>query len=131
MGCTGIGAWVAVTLADRGHSTHILDTRVESFDRIPTAKIESGGIEPVVGDGTSQRDLLKVSIQDADVFMALSESDTMNALASEVARSVFQVPAIVTKIDDPDIQDTYNELGVAAIGATQLISDMVLEAALV
>ena len=125
-----MGASIATTLADGGHSVHILDPRIESFDKIPSGKVESGGIVPIVGDGTSQRDLRKVSIGDADVFMALSESDTMNALASEIAMTIFQVPVVVSKIDDPAIQETYNEIGVIAIGATQLVSEMALKAAL-
>ena len=100
-GCTSTGASVAVSLSNMGHSVHILDETIESFERIPGSKRESGSIVPVVGDWTSQRDMLKVSIRDADVFMALSESDTRNALASEIAHSIFQVPTIVSRIDDP------------------------------
>ena len=113
-----------------GHSVHILDETIESFERIPGSKRESGSIVPVVGDWTSQRDMLKVSIRDADVFMALSASDTRNALASEIAHSIFQVPTIVSRIDDPSIQATYNEIGINAIGSAQLIANMAVEAVL-
>ena len=130
VGCTDTGASVAVELSNRGHSVQILDEEAGSFQRIPAAKRDSGTIVPVIGDGTSQRDLLKVSIRDTDVFMALSESDTMNALASELASSVFQVPTVVCRIDDPSIQATYNEIGISAIGSAQLLADMAVEAAL-
>ena len=129
-GCTDAGAAVAVSLSNRGHSVHVLDETIESFERIPGSKRESGAIVPVIGDWTSQRDMLKVSIRDADVFMALSESDTRNALASEIARSIFQVPTIVSRIDDPSIQATYNEIGITAIGSAQLIANMAVEAVL-
>lgn len=130
VGCTGTGASVAVALSNGGHSVQILDEEADSFRRIPASKRESGAIVPVIGDGTSQRDLLKVSIRDADVFMALTDSDTMNALASEVASSIFQVPTVVSRIDDPSIQATYNEIGIAAIGSAQILADMAVEAAL-
>jgi trk system potassium uptake protein TrkA len=130
VGCTDTGASAAVALSNKGHSIQILDEKAESFQRIPAAKRESGTIVPVIGDGTSQRDLLKVSIRDADVFMALSDSDTMNALASELASSVFQVPTVVSRIDDPSMQATYNEIGIAAIGSAQLLADIAVEAAL-
>ena len=130
VGCTDTGASVAVALSNGGHSVQILDEEADSFRRIPASKRESGAIVPVIGDGTSQRDLLKVSIRDADVFMALSDSDTMNALASEVASSIFQVPTVVSRIDDPSIQATYNEIGIAAIGSAQILADMAVEAAL-
>ncbi len=130
VGCTDTGASAAVALSNRGHSVHILDGEEDSFQRIPAAKRDSGAIVPVIGDGTAQRDLLKVSIRDADVFMALSDSDTMNALASEIASSIFQVPTVVSRIDDPSIQATYNEIGIAAVGSAQLLADMAVEAAL-
>ena len=130
VGCTDTGASVAVALSNGGHSVQILDEEADSFRRIPASKRESGAIVPVIGDGTSQRDLLKVSIRDADVFMALTDSDTMNALASEVASSIFQVPTVVSRIDDPSIQATYNEIGIAAIGSAQILADMAVEAAL-
>ena len=129
-GCTDTGASAAVALSDRGHSVQVLDQDGGSFQRIPASKRDSGAIVPVIGDGTSQRDLLKVSIRDADVFMALSQSDTMNALASEIASSLFQVPTVVSRIEDPSIQATYNEIGISAIGSAQLLSDMAVEAAL-
>ena len=130
VGCTDTGASVAVALSNGGHSVQILDEEADSFRRIPASKRESGAIVPVIGDGTSQRDLLKVSIRDADVFMALTDSDTMNALAAEVASSIFQVPTVVSRIDHPSIQATYNEIGIAAIGSAQILADMAVEAAL-
>ena len=129
MGCDGLAASVAITLSDRGHTVHILDTDVESFDRLPSGKIQAGDIVPIVGDGTLQQDLLKASIQDADVFMALSDSDTKNALAAQIAKSIFQVPAVVSRIDDPVIQGIYNGLGIVAIGATSIVTEMAVEAA--
>ncbi len=123
-----MGASVAVTLSNNGHSVHVLDEALESFQRIPDSKRESGAIVPVVGDWTLQGNLLKVSIRDADVFMALSSSDTRNALACEIAHNIFQVPTVVGRIEDPSIQATYNEIGITAIGSAQIIADMAVEA---
>ena len=123
-----MGASVAVALSNKGHSVHVLDEALESFERVPDSKRESGAIVPVIGDWTVQRNLLKVSIRDADVFMALSSSDTRNALACEIAHTIFQVPAVVGRMEDPSIQATYNEIGITAIGSAQIIADMAVEA---
>ena len=127
VGCSAVGALVAIRLSDAGHRIHLLDSSIESLDRIPSGKIESGHIIPIVGDPTSQRDLLKIFIQDAEIFMALSDTDTINAFASEIARSSFQVTNIVCKIEDPTIQETYLSMGIMAIGATKLISEMAVK----
>ena len=129
MGCGGLAASIAITLSDQGHTVHILDRRQESFDRLPPGKTEAGEIVPIVGDGTLQQDLLKASIQDADVFMALSETDTRNALAAQVTSRIFQVPLVVSRIDDPAIQIMYENLGVVAIGVATLMTDMAVKAA--
>ena len=129
MGCGSLAAAIAITLSDQGHIVHILDRRQESFDLLPTGKTQAGEIVPVVGDGTLQQDLLKASIQDADVFMALSDSDTRNALAAQVARLIFQVPVVASRIDDPAIQAMYSDLGIVAIGVANLMAEMAVKAA--
>lgn len=129
MGCGGLAASIAITLSDQGHIVHILDRRQESFDRLPPGKTQAGEIVPIVGDGTLQQDLLKASIQDADVFIALSETDTRNALAAQVTSRIFQVPVVVSRIDDPAIQAMYNDQGIVAIGVATLMTEMAVRAA--
>ena len=129
MGCDALATSVAITLSDQGHTVYMLDLHVESFDRLPPGKIEAGEIVPIAGDGTLQQDQLKASIQDANVFMALSDSDTRNALAAQVARNIFHVPTVVGRIDDPVVQEMYSDLGIVAIGATTLVTEMAVKAA--
>jgi len=129
MGCGGLAASVAVTLSDQGYAIHILDQRIDSFNRLPPGKTQSGEIVPIVGDGTLQHDLLKAAIEDADVFMALSESDTRNALAAQVASNIFRVPTVVCRVEDPIMQKVYSGLGIVAIGATTLVAENAVKAA--
>lgn len=129
MGCGGLAASVAVTLSDQGYSVHILDRRIDSFNRLPPGKTESGEIVPIVGDGTLQNDLLKAAVEDADVFMALSESDTRNALAAQIASNIFRVPTVVCRVEDPIMQKVYSGLGIVTIGATTLVADNAVKAA--
>ena len=129
MGCGGLAASVAVTLSDQGYSVHILDRRIDSFNRLPPGKTESGEIVPIVGDGTLQNDLLKAAVEDADVFMALSESDTGNALAAQIASNIFRVPTVVCRVEDPIMQKVYSGLGIVTIGATALAADNAVKAA--
>jgi len=129
MGCGGVAAAIAITLSDQGHIVSILDRHRESFDRLPSGKTQAGEIVPVVGDGTLQQSLLKASIQDADVFIALSETDTRNALAAQVANRIFHVPVVVSRIDDLAIQAIYNDQGIVAIGVAALMTELAVDAA--
>ena len=107
---------------------HILDPRVEAFDRLPPGAIADGQIVPIAGNGTLQQDLLRASLQDADVFIALTGVDTRNALASQMAKHLYQVPTVICRVDDPTIQSMYNDLGIVAISATTFVSDLVVKA---
>ena len=129
MSCDSLGAAVAASLSDEGHTVHITDEDPESFDRLPQGRIDDGHIVPTVGDGTQQQDQMRASIQEADVFMALSSVDTRNALAAQIAKNVFQVPTVVCRMDDPDLKTLYNELDIVAISATTLATQQIMEAA--
>jgi trk system potassium uptake protein TrkA len=129
MGCGSLAASVAVTLSDQGYAVHILDRRIDSFNRLPPGKTQSGEIVPIVGDGTLQNGLLKAAVEDADVFMALSQSDTRNALAAQVASNIFRVPTVVCRVEDPVMQKVYAGLGIVTIGATTLVADNAIKAA--
>ncbi len=119
MGCGGMAASIAITLSDQGYGIHILDLRIDSFNRLPPGKTQSGEIIPIVGDGTLQQNLLKAAIEDADVFMALSDSDTRNALAAQVASNIFRVPTVICRVEDPIMQKVYLGLAQASSGRTR------------
>ena len=129
MGCGGMAASVAITLSDQGYGIHILDLRIDSFNRLPPGKTQSGEIIPIVGDGTLQQDLLKAAIEEADVFMALSDSDTRNALAAQVASNIFRVPTVICRVQNPIMQKVYAGLGIVALGATTLVAENAVKAA--
>ena len=108
MGCGSLAASVAITLSEQGYGIHILDLLIDSFNRLPPSKIESGEI---------------------DVFMALSQSDTKNAQAAQVASNIFRVPTVVCRVEDPITQKIYAGLGIVTIGSTTLVADNAVKAA--
>jgi trk system potassium uptake protein TrkA len=129
MGCGELGASIAHSLAEQGHTLHLLDLHAEHFDRLSPGQVESGHIVPIIGDGTLQQDQMRASVPNADVFMALSDEDTANALAAQMSRHLYEVPTVICRIDDPTMQKVYSELGVVAISATSLVTEMVIKEA--
>ncbi len=130
VGCTELGTTVATALADQGNTIHILDTEPISFDRLPKAQIEDQRIVPFIGDGTSQEDLMRAGIPGVNVFMALTPDDATNILAAQLAKHQYQVEVVVCRVDDEDLQKMFNELGLIAIGATSLLADEAVQAAM-
>jgi trk system potassium uptake protein TrkA len=123
MGCGGVGTLVAETLSQVGHDVVVLDSNPESFRRLS----EDLKRKAIVGDGTQREDLTTAGIDEAEVFVAVSSSDTANALASQMAKHVFQVDKVVCRINDPANYAMYTDLGVDAVSATQVVSHLIVE----
>ena len=129
MGCGPVGASVTTSLTSHGHIVHILDSSTEKFNRLPTGELESHRVVPILGNGVIQKDLIKAQIENAAVFIALTNEDSRNAMAAQIAKRVFSVPIVICRIEDPIKQDMYLSLDVTAFSASNLLTDMILDAA--
>lgn len=123
MGCGRVGARVAGLLDNSGHQVSVIDTDSRAFRRLPAA---FGG-ETVIGTGIDEDVLRKAGIEDADAFIAVTNGDNRNIMASQVARLVFEVPEVVCRIYDPVREDTYRRLGLTTVCPTTTISAIVLD----
>ena len=123
MGCGGVGTLVAETLSQVGHDVVVLDSNPESFRRLS----EDLKRKAFVGDGTQREDLMTAGIDEVEVFVAVSSSDTANALASQMAKHVYQVDKVICRINDPANYAMYTDLGVDAVSATQVVSHLIVE----
>lgn len=124
MGCGRTGGMIARALAEEGHTVTVLDTDEENFRRLP----EGLGITALIGDGILEEDLRRAGVENADVFVAVEESDTRNALAAQKARHLFNIPKVVCHIDDPLRQEMYSDLGLVAISPATVVSELILKA---
>jgi trk system potassium uptake protein TrkA len=93
----------------------MIDVNMESFERLP----ESFGGQVVLGNGIDFDILNQAGIEKADALCALSNYDNTNIMASQIAREVFHVPRVITRIYDPARQDTFRELGLETVCPTR------------
>lgn len=114
MGCGRVGARLAKLLLKAGHEVTVLDKDAGAFSRLGSA-FEGA---TVVGDGTDMTVLQKAGIERADAFAAVTQGDNRNIMASQVAKHIYNVPRVVTRIYDPIRQDTFKTLGLEAISPT-------------
>ena len=124
VGCGRLGAMVAKALVDRGDRVTIVDTDAENFRRLA----EQPGLSMIVADGTSNEDLRRAGVESADVFIALTAQDTVNALAAQAAQLTFGVNKVVCRINDPVRREMYERLGLRTVSPSQVMTDLVLEA---
>ncbi|MBC8429605.1 MAG: TrkA family potassium uptake protein [Dehalococcoidia bacterium] len=123
MGCGRVGARLAGLLDIEGHNVAILDTDAYSFRRLPP---DFGGTA-LVGNGTDEESLKKAGIEEADVFVSLTQGDNRNVMAAQIAKYIFNVPKVVCRIYDPLRRELYNSLGLEAFSPTTIFAQMLKE----
>jgi len=123
MGCGRVGAQLAGLLDSDGHSVTILDTDAYSFRRLPP---DFKGAA-LVGNGLDQEALKRASIEEADVFVAVTQGDNRNVMATQIAKHIFHVPKVVCRIYDPLRQELYSTLGLETLSPTTIFAQMLRE----
>ena len=123
MGCGRVGARIASLLDHSGNAITVIDTDSRAFRRLPAG---FGG-ETVIGTGIDEDVLRKAGIEDADAFIAVTNGDNRNIMASQVARLIFDVPVVICRIYDPVREDTYRRLGLTTVCPTTTVSAIILD----
>jgi trk system potassium uptake protein TrkA len=114
MGCGRVGARLATLLADDQHEVTVLDVNERAFERLPTGFSGTA----LVGNGIDVDVLRRAGIERVDAFAAVTQGDNRNIMASQMAKYIFHVPRVVTRIYDPIRSDTYQTLGIDAVSPT-------------
>ena len=120
MGCGRVGAKLAELLDKDGHTVTVLDIDEYSFRRLSDA---FGGTA-LVGNGTDQAALKNAGIEEADVFLTLTQGDNRNIMAAQIARHIFNVPRVICRIYDPLRKELFGELGIETISPTTIFANM-------
>jgi trk system potassium uptake protein TrkA len=114
LGCGRVGATLAMMMDRAGHTVTVIDYSNDAFQRLEAA---FGG-QTINGDGIDEEVLQRAGIEQADVFVAVTNGDNRNIMASQIARTVFTVPVVVCRIYDPIRTEVYQKLGLEVICPT-------------
>ena len=123
MGCGRVGARLASLLEQDGHTATIIDNDPYSFRRL--APDFQG--TALIGNGIDEDVLRSAGIEEADAFIALTQGDNRNVMASQIAKHIFNVPRTVCRIYDPLRRDMYAKLGVDTISPTTIFAQILRE----
>ena len=123
MGCGRVGAQLAALLDADGHTVTVLDTDAYSFHRLPP---DFGGTA-LVGNGIDEGALKRAGIEEADAFVAVTQGDNRNVMATQIAKHIFNVPKVICRIYDPLRQELYNTLGLETFSPTTIFAQILKE----
>lgn len=124
MGCGRTGSLLACLLDRAGHDVTVIDWQESAFDRLPD---DFPGVT-VVGNAVDQETLIRAGIDSADVFVAATSGDNRNIMASEIARTVFHVPRVISRVKDPNRAGIFKKLGIEVDCRTTEGAEFILRA---
>ncbi|WP_165989088.1 TrkA family potassium uptake protein [Streptomyces sp. YIM 98790] len=122
MGCGRVGAALARTLEQRGHSVAVIDQETTAFRRLGS---RFGG-RRVTGIGFDRDTLEEAGIAEAGAFAAVSSGDNSNIIAARVAREVYGVRNVAARIYDPRRAEVYERLGIPTVATVRWTADQML-----
>src|SRR5690242_13625183 len=100
-----------------GHEGVIVDPDPNAFSRASTPGVLTRDFrgDQVGAHGNDVDVHRRTGIGKADGFVAVTQGDQRKIMASQIAKHVFKVPHVVTRIYGPERAETYEELGVHTI----------------
>lgn len=116
MGCGRVGATLAADLSREGNEVTILDTDASAFRFLP----DDFNGRRVVGNGIDIDVLRKLRIDRADVFVSATRGDNRNVMAAQIAKHVFGVPVVASRVFDPIREEMYRNMGLRTINPTRV-----------
>lgn len=123
MGCGRVGALLAGTLDEEGHEVIVLDTNPTAFRRLPP---EFKG-QRHVGNGIDGEVQERIGVGEADAFVAVTQGDNRNVMATQIAKHLLGVPRAVCRIYDPIREEIYHGLGLETISPTTVGAQLLKE----
>src|SRR5512135_817848 len=113
VGCGRVGAELALSLC-REHLVTVIDPDPRSFDRLG---LDFSG-RTVQGEGLDRDALIRAGIESADALAAVTSSDNVNVIVARIARDLFHVKRVATRIYNPRRLPIYEKLNLQTVSSS-------------
>ena len=124
VGCGRLGSFLANRLSSLGSSVVVIDREEGAFENLST---EFSGFR-VTGDAAELAVLRQARIDKAECLLAITSYDNVNLMVAQVAQTVFDVPHVIARVNDPSREAVYREFGIDTICPTNLSAAAFLSA---
>ncbi len=115
-GCGKVGAQFAKTMSREGHEIAIVDSNSENFRLLGD---DFRGLT-ILGVPIDEDVLKEAGIESADGFAALTPDDNINMMACQIAKEIFNVPKIFSRVQDPVKEQVFYQFGVHTVCPTNM-----------
>ncbi len=115
IGCGKVGSSLARELVNSGNEVVIIENDkrlLQNAEDVDCMKINGVPID---------KDILKsAGIEQADAVCAVTQDDNMNIMTSQVAKEIFHVDKVITRIFNPRSKVLFEEFGLDTVCSTTL-----------
>jgi len=112
-GCGRLASMLAPYLVQSGYTVTALDSNLSRLKSV-AAEPQIKGI--LIADPMMHDYLQEAHVDIAELFLALSDEELRNVLVSQVAKHIYNVPLVVCRLDNPQLQQLYSGLGLKVVG---------------
>ena len=120
-GCGRLGSSIASKLSEANKDVMIIDHDKSSFRKLP---MSFGGLTMIASISDLDR-LKNAQINKASVFIAVTNDDTANICAAQIAKKLFHVEKVIARIYDEDKIPLLTKMNIEAICPTRLSVDQI------
>lgn len=112
-GCGRLASMLAPYLVQSGYGVTALDTNLNRLGLV-VAEPQIRGI--LIADPMIHDYLQEAHVDVTELFVALSDDELQNVLVSQVAKHIYNVPLVICRLDNPQLQQLYSGLGLKVVG---------------
>lgn len=109
IGCDQVDASLVRDLERIGHDISIIEKDSEQLKRLDAFDDYTFSGNALVGDPTDPDVLRQGGIENCDAVAAVSEDDSLNLMAAQIAKSLFQREKVICRVSDPHLQVLYHK----------------------
>lgn len=122
IGCGRLGSNLAQKLSDFGHDVSVIDRDDKKLE------ILGNGFngQRIKGIEFDNDNLLEGGVRQADALLAVTPDDNINITVSLVAKTIYRVPKIIARVNDPNRRYIYKMLNISVINPVQLGVDLLI-----
>ncbi|HET7323472.1 MAG TPA: cation:proton antiporter [Halococcus sp.] len=108
-----VGRTLAARLEDRGENVVIIE-----HDQTAVQRARGEGFTARAGNGTDADALRSAGADNAKIVVAATGDDDSNLLVAQLATTRFGVEQVITRLNDPENEDVFADIGVRTISET-------------
>ncbi len=125
VGCGKVGSQLALTLTEDGHDVSVIANDTADIENNLTSSFHGNVL---CGVAIDRDNLEKAGIESCDVCCAVTSDDNTNLMVAQLAKEIYGVKKVISRIIDPERAHIFNHFGLETISPTSLTVEAIAAA---